>query len=84
MYADDGTIWYIASNSRDQNQDKIEQIFWKLKNYLNANGLKINESKTKLTEFMTRQKRVRTKGIPPDLTIQEEVTQQKRNQEDRG
>ena len=72
MYADDGLFGY-SSNSRDQNQDKIEQTFWRLKNFLNANGLKINESKTKLTEFMTRQKRVRTRGIPPDLTIQEEI-----------
>ena len=52
----------------------IEKSFWNFKSFLNANGLKVNESKTKLTEFMTRQKRVRTRGILPDLTIQEETT----------
>ena len=36
--------------------------------------LKVNESKTKLTEFMSRQKKDKTKGIPPDITIQEEIT----------
>ena len=72
MYADDG-MFRFSSNSRDKNQDKLDQNFWKLKNFLDANGLKMNESKTKLTEFMTRQKRVKTRGIPPDLTVREET-----------
>ena len=73
MYADDG-LYSVASNSRDANQDKIDTMMQKLKDYLNSNGLKVNESKTKLTEFMSRQKRVKTKGIPPEITIQEETT----------
>ena len=53
--------------------NKIDQNFWKIKNYLNANGLQVNEGKTSLTEFMVYQKRTKTKGIPPDLTVQEKV-----------
>ena len=48
MYADNGQFQY-SSNSRDQNQDKIVQNFWKIRNYLNANGLQVNEGKTSLT-----------------------------------
>ena len=38
-----------------------------------ANGLQINESKTSLMEYMTKQKRVRLRGIPPELTVVEKV-----------
>ena len=58
MYADDG-MYKISSNCRDTNQDTLERNFWRIKSFLNANGLKVNESKTKLTEFMSRQKRIR-------------------------
>ena len=73
MYADDGQFQY-CSNNRSKNQEMIENNFWKIKNYLNANGLMINESKTCLVEFMSHQKRSKTTGIPPDLTITETVT----------
>ena len=46
MYADDGQ-YQISSNNRDQNQDKLERNFWEIRNYLNANGLNVNQSKTK-------------------------------------
>ena len=72
MYADDGQM-QISSNDRDYNQDVLEKNFWEIRNYLNANGLSVNEGKTKLTEFMSYQKRTRTKGIPPDLTISEVI-----------
>ena len=37
--------------------------------FLNANGLQINDGKTTLTEFMLHQKRAKSKGIPPELTV---------------
>ena len=70
MYADDGQFQF-ASNSRGQNQDKIDNIFWNIRDYLNANGLLMNESKTMLTEFMSYQKRTKISGIPPDITVRE-------------
>ena len=70
MYADDGHFQF-ASNNRGQNQDKLDEIFWKIRNYLNANGLLMNESKTSLSEFMSYQKRTKTSGIPPDITVRE-------------
>ena len=72
MYADDGQL-QISSNSRDYNQDRLDNNFWEVCDFLSA-GLLVNQSKTKLTEFMSHQKRAKTKGIPPDITIQEEVT----------
>ena len=71
-FADDG-IFVRSSHSRHSNQDKIDAIYNRTKAYLNANGLKINEGKTSLTEFMTKQKRGRLQGIPPELMIQELV-----------
>ena len=70
MYADDGVL-IISGRYRGRNQQKIETCFWKLKSYLNANGLQLNDAKTSLTEFMTHQKRAKLSGIPPDLTVQE-------------
>ena len=72
LYADDG-VYRISSQHRNYNQDKIDSVFWKVKDFLNANGLKVNDQKTKLTEFMTHQKRAKNEGIPPDLTIREET-----------
>ena len=73
MYADDGQ-YQTVSNSRDLNQDKLEKNFWKLGDFLNSNGLQINQSKTVLCEFMSHQKRAKTRGIPPDLMVREETT----------
>ena len=72
MYADDG-MYQISSNNRTWNQDKVEHMFWKINAYLNANGLQVNQSKTNLSEFMTWQKRARTQGLSPELTVVEEV-----------
>ena len=79
MYADDG-MYLVSSNSGGRNQDRIETIFWRLKDFLNANSLQVNESKTGLTEFMSHQKRSKTEGIPPDLTVTEEIVDRHGNQ----
>ena len=72
MFADDG-MFQISSNNRTWNQDRIELMFWRITAYLNANGLQVNQSKTNLSEFMMRQKCARIKGLPPDMTVKEEV-----------
>ena len=72
VFADD-SIYLFASNIRDLNQERIEDKFCRIRDFLQANGLQINESKTFLSEFMTAQKRVRTKGVPPELTVVEKV-----------
>ena len=72
MYADDGQF-LTSSNNRNRNQEQIEHCFWTVRDFLNANGLQVNESKTTLTEFMTHQKRAKIHGIPPELTVQELV-----------
>ena len=70
LYEDDW-VYIRASKSRNSNQDRIEDVFQRTKGYLNANGLNINDGKSSLTEFMTKQKRSKLTGIPPELTIQE-------------
>ena len=72
MYADDGQL-QISTHNRDENQDIIEKHFWNVVNFLNAHGLQVNQSKTRITEFMTYQKRTRLRGIPPDITVEEET-----------
>ena len=42
----------------------------RLQDFLNSNLLTINMKKTKLTETMIKQKRGRTPGSPPKLTVQ--------------
>ena len=48
MFADDGQFIY-SSNDRNNNQEKIENSFWRIRDFLNANGLQVNEGKTSLT-----------------------------------
>ena len=73
IFADDSQF-LISSRSRMYNQEKIEENFDRIMNYLNANGLELNQGKTGLTEFMARQKRVRLGGIPPELTVREWIS----------
>ena len=71
VFADDAE-YLVASNNRIWNQERIEDRFVRIVDFLNANGLAVNQSKTGLTEYMSRQKRVKTQGIPPELTVREE------------
>ena len=73
VFADDAQ--FLITNSRRRlNQDRIEEIFTKLKNYFEDNGLQINPTKTSISEHMTRQKRTKLGGTPTDLTVTEKVT----------
>ena len=65
-YADDATFIYTG-RIRSQNETRIRQILEKLKNFLNANGLIVNASKTSLIEIMLPQKRAKIGGISPTL-----------------
>ena len=65
VFADD-SLYIVSSRSRFRNQLMIEDKFDKLKSYLNANGLQMNDVKTSLTEYMSCQKSC---GIPPELTV---------------
>ena len=67
FYADDATMIY-SSNSRTQNQLKIDANLRQIKTFLNDNNLSLNMSKTKLIEIMIKQKRTRAKGTPPSIS----------------
>ena len=73
VFADDG-LFMVRSNSRISNQSKIEQMFVKIRMYLNSNGLEINAGKTGLTEYMVAQKRAKIGGKPPELMVEEKIT----------
>ena len=79
VFADDIQYQY-QSNSRDANQDKIDENFVRIRDFLQSHGLQINEMKTGLTEFMTKQKRARTRGIPPDLTVTKTIKDKRTGQ----
>ena len=64
LFADDA-VYVIASNNRGTNQERIKEFFWRVRDFLNANGLQLNETKTNLTEFMMKQKRARARGSLP-------------------
>ena len=68
VYADDG-MFITSSNSRQVNQEQIDQKFKAIKTFLNSNGLAVNDAKTSLCEFMTKQKRGRSRGNPPNLVV---------------
>ena len=68
VYADDAE--YVSkSKSRMKNQLRIERNYTAIVDFLNSNGLKVNVGKTTLTEYMTHQKRSKSRGIPPELTV---------------
>ena len=76
QYADDAT-YVTASKSRETNQRNIEENMDKIKSFLNANELCINETKTTLIELMNKQKRARIKGNPLELTVMDSEGQPK-------
>ena len=69
----DVSQYLVTGRSRFRNQLKIETTFTKICDYLNANGLELNEAKTGLTEFMVCQKRMHLRGIPPELMASERL-----------
>ena len=72
VIVDDGQ--FLSTNPRrSTNQDRLDEVFVILKNYFNDSGLQLNETKTSITEHMTHQKRSKTSGLPPDLTVKEEI-----------
>ena len=72
IFADD-LLYLFSSNNRALNQQRIDDKFIQIRDFLNSNGLQINEAKTFLTEFMTAQKWARLRGIPPELTVVEKA-----------
>ena len=67
-YADDSTFT-VSSKARHTNQEKITEGLENMKLFLLANKLCINEDKTALLESMNRQRRCKSKGEPPTLTV---------------
>ena len=67
-YADD-TLYTVASKSRQWNQDRLESILARFSDFLSANKLIINKSKTTMQEMMLAQKKCKIKGDPPHLDV---------------
>ena len=66
-FADDSTLIF-SSNSRILNQMKLVEGLDIIGNFLTANQLSINRTKTTISEIMIGQKRARTPGHPPTLS----------------
>ena len=67
-YADDST-YHTASKKRTENQRKIDKNILKLQTYMNNNELFLNMGKTTVLELMIKQKKGRTQGNPPMITV---------------
>ena len=63
----------VTSNDRNQNQVSLIRNFERIVEFLNANGLSVNQGKTGLTEYMSKQKRGRLRGQPSELRVTEIV-----------
>ena len=72
IFADDAQF-LVTSNDRNQNQESLIRNFDRIVEFLNANGLSVNQGKTGLTEYMSKQKRGRLRGQPPELRVTEIV-----------
>ena len=72
IFADDAQF-LVTSNDRNQNQVSLIRNFDRIVEFLNANGLSVNQGKTGLTEYMSKQKRGRLRGQPPELRVTEIV-----------
>ena len=75
-YADDASLIF-SSNSRNTNQIKLKEGLDIVSNFLFANNLRINRSKTTIMEVMTGQKRAKTGGNPPILSETDETGNEK-------
>ena len=71
MYADDATL-VISNKFRKDNQARISQLLDKMKIFLSENRLHLNVGKTKILECMLPQKRGKTPGTPPSLSVEVE------------
>ena len=71
QYADDST-YMVGDRNRSSNQRSIRRCLDELEKYLNDNCLVLNPTKTSLTESMIAQKRSKTTGQPPSLTVRKE------------
>ena len=71
-FADDAQ-YLSKSRSRMRNQIRIEEVYVRMVDFLNSNGLEVNAGKTTLTEYMSHQKRSKLRGIPPELSVTELV-----------
>ena len=63
-YADNST-YHVASNKREENQEKINKNIQRLQTYMRNNEMYLNLGKTTVTELMIKQKKGRTPGTPP-------------------
>ena len=72
IYADD-SLYMSTSDCRTDNQRRINENFFRIVNFLNSAGLEVNQGKTNLTEYMSRQKRCRITGTTPTLEVTESI-----------
>ena len=76
IYADDLT-YTVGSRTWQSNQTSILRSLDEIKLYLNDNGLVLNLPKTSLTEVMIAEKRAKTTGSAPTLTVTNDLGQDK-------
>ena len=71
LYADDST-YVTGSRKRENNLANLNRVLENMKEFLDDNQLAINMGKTSLIEQMVSQKKAKTRGEPPHLTVDTE------------
>ena len=61
--------YVISTRNRYEAQDKIKKKVMKVKEFLDANKMLINLTKTEIVEVMVRQKQTRLEGSKPQLLV---------------
>ena len=67
----------MSNKSRNSNQTSLIVNLDELNLYLADNKLVLNAAKTALSESMIQQKKGKTSGVPPSLSVQNERGEQK-------
>ena len=75
-YTDDSTFT-IGNRNRKDNEECMKRALKQIQEYLTDNKLFLNQPKTQLTEIMIQQKRTKTDGRPPTLTVRNDAGEMK-------
>ena len=73
-------LWHsytVGNRSRQENQTSLRRNLDEIGLYLQDNFLKMNQSKTSITEIMIKQKKGKTPGQPPTLLVEKSPGVQK-------
>ena len=73
----DDTTYQVDNKRRQLKQTKLDENLLSIHEYMNNNELSMNMGKMTITEYMVCQKKGKTPGLPPKLTVVTSPTETK-------